>query len=143
VADSSDVSEGAKKRAPRQRTPRVEKTKTATNKEPARRDLGESNDVHEPTAVYESTAARIAQVQTRLTVALGHLQLSIGQVLGLRPGAILELDKRTAEPVDILLGKSVIARGEVVVIDENFGIRVLEIAPKPSADLLQPEERAS
>jgi len=55
----------------------------------------------------------------------------VKEVLALGPGSVLELDKLAGEPVDILVNEKPIAKGEVVVIDENFGIRVTEIlAPK-------------
>jgi flagellar motor switch protein FliN/FliY len=53
------------------------------------------------------------------------------------PGSIIELDKLTGEPVDILVNGKLIARGEVVVIDENFGVRITEIvSPKERLELL-------
>jgi flagellar motor switch protein FliN/FliY len=64
-------------------------------------------------------------------VELGRTQKMVKEVLALGPGSVLELDKLAGEPVDILVNEKPIAKGEVVVIDENFGIRVTEIlAPR-------------
>ena len=63
-----------------------------------------------------------------LSVELGHTALPVRDVLQLGPGSIVELDKLAGEPVDIMVNDKMIARGEVVVVDENFGIRVTEIA---------------
>jgi flagellar motor switch protein FliN/FliY len=70
-------------------------------------------------------------VPLQVTVELGRTQKMVKEVLALGPGSVLELDKLAGEPVDILVNEKPIAKGEVVVIDENFGIRVTEIlAPR-------------
>jgi flagellar motor switch protein FliN/FliY len=73
----------------------------------------------------------LMDVPLRVTVELGRTEKMVKEVLSLGPGSVLELDKLAGEPVDILVNEKAIAKGEVVVIDENFGIRVTEIlAPK-------------
>jgi flagellar motor switch protein FliN/FliY len=73
----------------------------------------------------------LMDVPLQVTVELGRTQKMVKEVLSLGPGSVLELDKLAGEPVDILVNEKPIAKGEVVVIDENFGIRVTEIlAPK-------------
>ena len=62
-----------------------------------------------------------------VTVELGRTEKSIQELLSISPGAVIELDKMAGEPVDILVNQKRIARGEVVVVDENFGVRVTEI----------------
>lgn len=69
----------------------------------------------------------LLDVPMRLTVELGRTTRSIKDVLELNVGSVLELDKLSGEPVDLLVNGKVIARAEVVVIDENFGVRVTEI----------------
>ncbi len=70
-------------------------------------------------------------VPLRVTVELGRTKMTLKQILDLTPGSLVELDKLTGEPVDILVNGKLIARGEVVVIDENFGVRITEIvSPK-------------
>ena len=61
------------------------------------------------------------------TVELGRKQMMIRDILGLGPGSVLELDMLAGEPADLLINGKPLARGEVVVIDENFGIRITEI----------------
>ena len=73
----------------------------------------------------------LMDVPLQVTVELGRTEKVVKEVLALGPGSVLELDKLAGEPVDILVNEKLIAKGEVVVIDENFGIRVTEIlAPK-------------
>lgn len=70
----------------------------------------------------------ILDVPLRVTVELGRTRMPIRDVLDLGKGSVVELDKLAGEPVDMLVNGKLIARGEVVVIDENFGIRVTDIA---------------
>ena len=69
----------------------------------------------------------IMDVYMEMTVELGRTKKSIKEILGMGEGTIIELDKLAGEPVDILVNHKPIAKGEVVVIDENFGVRVTEI----------------
>jgi flagellar motor switch protein FliN/FliY len=69
----------------------------------------------------------IMDVYMEMTVELGRTKKAIKEVLGMGEGTIIELDKLAGEPVDILVNHKLIAKGEVVVIDENFGVRVTEI----------------
>ncbi len=69
----------------------------------------------------------IMDVYMEMTVELGRTKKQIKDILGMGEGTIIELDKLAGEPVDILVNHKPIAKGEVVVIDENFGVRVTEI----------------
>jgi flagellar motor switch protein FliN/FliY len=69
----------------------------------------------------------IMDVSMEMTVELGRTRKLIKDILGMGEGTIIELDKLAGEPVDILVNHKLIAKGEVVVIDENFGVRVTEI----------------
>ena len=69
----------------------------------------------------------LMDVNMELTVELGRTKKSIKEILGMGEGTVIELDKLAGEPVDILVNGKLVARGEVVVIDENFGVRVTEI----------------
>ena len=71
----------------------------------------------------------IMDVFMEMTVELGRTRKTIKEILGMGEGTIIELDKLAGEPVDILVNHKPIAKGEVVVIDENFGVRVTEILP--------------
>lgn len=69
----------------------------------------------------------LMDVYMEMTVELGRTRKLIKDILGMGEGTIIELDKLAGEPVDILVNHKLIAKGEVVVIDENFGVRVTEI----------------
>jgi flagellar motor switch protein FliN/FliY len=69
----------------------------------------------------------IMDVSMRVTVELGRSSLTVEEVLSLGPGSVVELNKLAGEPVDVLVNDQLVAHGEVVVVDENFGVRVTEI----------------
>jgi flagellar motor switch protein FliN/FliY len=69
-------------------------------------------------------------IPLNVTVELGRTKRSVKEILELTTGSIIELDKLAGEPVDILVNNKLIAKGEVVVIDENFGVRVTDIVSK-------------
>ncbi|MEK6794771.1 MAG: flagellar motor switch protein FliN [Spirochaetota bacterium] len=77
----------------------------------------------------------LMDVTMNLTVELGRATMSIRDILQLGEGSIIELQKLAGEPVDLLVNGKLIARGEVVVIDENFGVRV--------TDIINPMERVA
>ena len=66
-------------------------------------------------------------VEMEVTAELGRTRMSVRELLSLAPGAVFELDRAAGGPADLLVNGRLIARGEVVVIDENFGIRITEI----------------
>lgn len=86
-------------------------------------------------AMEQGNIGLIMDVYMEMTVELGRTKKQIKEILGMGEGTIIELDKLAGEPVDILVNHKPIAKGEVVVIDENFGVRVTEI--------LSPIERVS
>ena len=75
----------------------------------------------------------LMDIELPIVIELGRAQMSLKRILELGPGAIVEMDRLAGEPVDILINGKVVARGEVVVVDENFGVRILS--------LVSPEER--
>ena len=66
-------------------------------------------------------------VEMTLTAEIGRAKLPVRQVLDLTPGTIIELDRVAGSPADLMVNGRLIARGEVVVIDEDYGLRVTEI----------------
>ncbi|HWR56208.1 MAG TPA: flagellar motor switch phosphatase FliY [Negativicutes bacterium] len=84
-------------------------------------------------AQSETNIDFIADVPLQITVELGRTRKLIREILDLVPGSVVELDKLAGEPVDVLVNGRLIAKGEVVVIDENFGVRV--------TDIIHPHER--
>lgn len=79
------------------------------------------------TGADETNLNLLLDIPLKVTVELGRTQKQIKDILELSQGSIIELDKLAGEPVDILVNNKLIARGEVVVIDENFGVRVTDI----------------
>ncbi len=69
----------------------------------------------------------IKDVPLEVTVELGRTHKSISEILDFAPGTIIELDKIAGEPIDVLVNGKFVAKGEVVVIEESFGVRVTEI----------------
>jgi flagellar motor switch protein FliN/FliY len=101
-------------------------------------DAGATLDVtlHEFQPISGAASERIAgshaltllqDVEMGVTAELGRRRMTIRELLGLTPGAVIELDRAAGSPVDVLVNGTLIARGEVVVIDEEFGIRISEI----------------
>jgi flagellar motor switch protein FliN len=76
---------------------------------------------------YSNGIELLLDVPLRISVELGRATKSIRDVLSLGAGSVIELDKMAGEPVDIMANDRLIARGEVVVVDENFGVRVTDI----------------
>jgi flagellar motor switch protein FliN/FliY len=78
-------------------------------------------------ASSDADLARLHNVPVELAVEIGRTRMTIGDTLGLGPGSIITLNRMAGEPVDLLVNGRPIARGEVVVIDEEFGLRVTEV----------------
>ena len=70
---------------------------------------------------------RVIDVPVELAVEIGRTTMTIGETLSLAPGSIVSLNRLAGEPVDLLVNGKVIAQGEVVVIDEEFGLRITDI----------------
>ncbi len=66
-------------------------------------------------------------VPLRVSVELGRIHMTLQQVLALGRGSLIELERLAGEPVDILVNDTLIGRGEVVVVDENFGVKITEL----------------
>ena len=75
----------------------------------------------------ESGLGRVRDIPLEVTVELGRTRLLIRDIMDLSAGSIIELDKIAGEPVDLFANGMLVARGEVIVIDDNFGVRVTEI----------------
>jgi flagellar motor switch protein FliN len=74
-----------------------------------------------------SGLGRVRDIPLEVTVELGRTKLLIRDIMDLAAGSIIELDKIAGEPVDLFANGMLVARGEVIVIDDNFGVRVTEI----------------
>jgi flagellar motor switch protein FliN len=69
----------------------------------------------------------LMDISLQLSIELGRAVLNVKDILSLRDGSVVELNKLAGDPVDIFVNNKLIARGEVVVIDDNFGVRVTDI----------------
>jgi flagellar motor switch protein FliN len=79
----------------------------------------------------------VMDVELNVTLRFGQRQLSLREVLELTSGSVIELDRHVEEPVELLLDGKVIARGEAVVIDGNYGLRVTEVPQPVSTQVLR------
>ena len=78
-------------------------------------------------AADDADLHRLRDVLVELTVEIGRTRMTVGETLELRPGSVVALKRMAGEPVDLLVNGRRIARGEVVVVDEEFGLRITEI----------------
>lgn len=88
------------------------------------------NPIATPTSVDQADIASIdllMDVPMRVTVELGRTQLSVEEVLDLQGGSVVELDRIAGDPVDVFINDRIIAKGEVVVVDDRFGVRITEL----------------
>ncbi len=92
-----------------------------------------SGEVHSGAMVSDERLELLMDIPLEISVELGRVKMEVREVLGLSAGSIVEINKAAGEPVDVLVNGRPVARGEVVVIDENFGVRITEI--------LSPRER--
>jgi flagellar motor switch protein FliN/FliY len=78
----------------------------------------------------------LLDVQLEATIRFGERQLLLRDILSMGPGSVIELDRRLDEPADLLVAGRLIARGEVVVVNGSFGLRITELAnaaPEPES----------
>ncbi|RYB94245.1 flagellar motor switch protein FliN [Nocardioides oleivorans] len=93
---------------------------------------------HETAAVAPTRSSQrglemLHGVDMEVTVELGRTRLTVRELLALSPGEVLELDRAAGSPADLLVNGHLIARGEVVVVDEDFGLRITEIVDESAA----------
>lgn len=74
----------------------------------------------------------LMNVPLQVTAELGKCKMAVSDILKLGTGSIVELDRLAGGPVDLLVNSKLVARGEVVAIDDNFGVRVTELIQKPA-----------
>tara|TARA_B100001971_G_scaffold212156_1_gene241506 strand:- start:698 stop:1072 length:375 start_codon:yes stop_codon:yes gene_type:complete len=75
----------------------------------------------------------LLDVPVRLTAELGNCQMTMHELLELELGSVVQLDQPASANVDVFVNQKLVARGEVVVADDNFGIRIKEIVAKPTS----------
>lgn len=69
----------------------------------------------------------ILDVPVTLSLEVGRAQMSVGNLLRLSQGAVVELDRKAGDPLDVLVNGALVARGEIVVVNDKFGIRLTEV----------------
>ncbi len=87
-------------------------------------DFGSMND-----EAVDTSIELLNDVELDVKVELGRTEMEVDQVLRLNAGSVIELDKLAGDPVDILVNEQLVARGEVLVINDNFCVRINEIIP--------------
>ncbi len=142
---SSDVEKEATVTAEKPKVKTEQKNYSEQQKSKSSQYLGDTIDQDNST-IQQATFSNFEQVELnkneqrnldmlldiplKVTVELGRTNRTIKDILELSAGSIIELDKLAGEPVDILVNEKLIAKGEVVVIDENFGVRVTDISSR-------------
>jgi flagellar motor switch protein FliN/FliY len=80
----------------------------------------------------------ILDIQLKLTARLGQVEMPIGEILKLVPGSVIDIDRLADEPIELVVNDRPIARGEIVVVQENFGVKITEIiSPKDRIESLR------
>ena len=90
-----------------------------------------TNDDQFTAAIERATAppafAALGHLELRLSVEIGAARMTLGALAELEPGAVVELDRRSDERIDILVNDRLLARGEVVTVGDRFGVRIVEL----------------
>src|SRR6266516_4257095 len=89
----------------------------------------EAVDAHPAAGHGAGGLGSLHDVPVELTVEVGRTRMTIGETLALGIGSVVTLDRLAGEPVDLLVNGTRIARGEIVVIDDEFGLRITEVVP--------------
>lgn len=76
---------------------------------------------------HPSNIDLLMDVSMRVTVELGRTRMQLAQILELQHGSVIELDRLAGDPVDIFVNDCMVARGEVVIVDDKFGVRITEM----------------
>jgi flagellar motor switch protein FliN len=99
---------------------RTVETKSAENAEPAAPALSQGP--------LSQGLELLLDVELESSLRFGSREMPLGEILDLGPGDVIELDRHVADPVDLIVGDKIVARGEVVLVNGNFGLRVTEVA---------------
>lgn len=89
-------------------------------------DGGGAQDEH-PTGKVAEDLEHVFDVPVNVSAVLGRTRLEVGELLRLGPGAVLELDRRVGEAIDIFVNDRLVARGEVVLVEDRLGVTMTEI----------------
>lgn len=76
----------------------------------------------------ENMVDLLSDIELDATLQFGSREMALHEILELGPGAVVELNREVSEPVDLVVGDRIVARGEVVVVNGNFALRIMEVA---------------
>ena len=129
---NAEMAETEEKKEEQKTESKTDETKAENPAEEKTQDSSE-NKVDDKKKVEPSSAAvnnlRVLEnIEVRLTVEVGNTEIKIKDLLRLNEGSVVELDRLAGEPLDILANGTKIAKGEVVMVGERFGIRFTEVA---------------
>ena len=93
-------------------------------------------------ASAQADLSRLSDIPMELSVEIGRTHMTVGETLDLHVGSVVTLERLAGETADLLVNGSAIARGEVVVIDEQYGLRITEILDAESEETSQPPTSA-
>jgi flagellar motor switch protein FliN/FliY len=91
---------------------------------------GAAEPIQESGPLISADSSLLREVEITLQARLGQIAMPISELMELRADSVLALDRQLNEPVDLLLNDALVARGEIVAVDDMFGIRILEIAAR-------------
>ena len=89
-------------------------------------NIGEESNGKAKTS-HPSNIDLLMDVSLRVSVELGRTRMQLAQILELQHGSVIELDRLAGDPVDIFVNDCIVARGEVVIVDDKFGVRITEM----------------
>ena len=99
------------------------------DKEPKNLDISQLENIERPKRIEKSkTYNLILDVELELSAILGETDITLKKVLDLTKGSIIELDNKTAQPIKLLANGREVAHGEVVIIEDNLGLRITDIS---------------
>lgn len=94
--------------------------------------------VHEDQKLNEQGIDLLCDIELEATLRFGAREMLLHEVLEMGPGDLVQLDRHVSDPVDLLIGDKVVARGEVVLVNGKFGLRISEIAePRKSLETIR------
>lgn len=108
-----------------------------------RRDTGRAAERADDVPIASSRASldMVMDIPVRISMEVGSAEISVRDLLDLRQGAVVELERQAGEPLDVLVNGSLVARGEVVVVNDQLGIRLTElVSPADRARALRKDE---
>ena len=104
-------------------------------KEPKNLDISKLENLERPIRIEKSkTYNLLLDVELEMSAILGETDISLKKVLDITKGSIIELDNKTIDPIKLLANGREIARGEVVIIEDNFGLRITDISKNNIAE---------